>query len=86
MVQDITGHASAYRSNSFMNHSSIVGNLIAKNHSSIVEKRTFGMKYDLYKQKKHDKKKHDEKMHVTTDGFGKTSVSVKHSKKSESAL
>ena len=74
-----------------MNHSSIVGNLIAKNHSSIVEKRTFGMKYDLYKQKKHekkkhDKKKHDEKMHVTTDGFGKTSVSVKHSKKGESVL
>ena len=50
-MQDITGHASAYRSNSFMNY------------SSIVEKRTFGMKYDLYKQKKHDKKKHDKKKH-----------------------
>ena len=81
MVQDISSHASVYRSNSFMNHSSIVGNLIAKNHSRIVEKRTFGMKYDLYNNKKHEKKKH-----LTTDGFGKTSMPVKHNKKSESAL
>ena len=76
MVQDISGHASVYRSNSFMNHSSIVGNSIVKNHSSIVEKRTFGMKYNLY----------DKKKHVATDGFGKTSVPVKHNKKSGSAL
>ena len=51
MVQDISGHASVYRSKSFMNHSSIVGNLIEKNHSSIVGKRIFGMKYDLYDKK-----------------------------------
>ena len=58
MVQDISGHVSVYKSKSFMNH-------------SIVEKRTFGMKYDLYAKKSH----------AMADGFGKTSASVQHNKK-----
>ena len=48
MVQDgITGHSS-FEYKSSKNHSSIVGNVIAKNHSSIVEKRPFQRKNDQF--------------------------------------
>ena len=46
MEKDIDGHTFDHRLKSSWNHSSIVGNLFAENHSSIVEKSEILRKYD----------------------------------------
>ena len=48
MEKDIDSHTFDDRLKSSWNHSSIVGDLFAKNHSSIVEKREILRKYDRH--------------------------------------